>query len=297
MAETTERENKTSEIKPKETPTEHVYVSNFLRNPSETIKTFGSILSAFVGAASLFYAIGFVIVNIHLSKYGIRDFELARPTYLSAGISFVVFHTVMVSIVVSSISIMEHIYKSKTKNQPLFLLMTIILGSIVSTGAFPITITALTFTSNPGTPVNVIFGQIYKQYLDYLLFIGFGTFWLLLITMMPLTKSPSKHGNRTKLFAGIFVMFFLLTLVFYGVSAYPKLPSALGGGSPVGVKFVINEDVNPDLLTEVNLPVAGYVSSTVLLLDETNKSYIVLLDDGNALRLDKSLIINILYLH
>jgi len=39
----------------------------------------------------LFYACGFVIVNAYLSSFGIREFDLAKPAYLSSGVVFIVF--------------------------------------------------------------------------------------------------------------------------------------------------------------------------------------------------------------
>ena len=59
-------------------------------------KFIGSILAVSAGSGSVFYVIGLVVVNIYLASYGVRDFNLARITYLSSGISYFIFHIIPV---------------------------------------------------------------------------------------------------------------------------------------------------------------------------------------------------------
>ncbi len=63
---------------------------DIFENIEKVTKTITSITASLAGLSFVFYALGFVIVNSHLSSFGARKFDLLNPAYFSAGIVFIV---------------------------------------------------------------------------------------------------------------------------------------------------------------------------------------------------------------
>ena len=203
--------------------------------------SFVKTLASLISIASLLYAFGFVIVNIHLANKGIRDFELTRPTYISAGTAFVIqtlFLVLVTYLVVDTIT--NRIYPAVKKSRsevaeanPRKRTISWKAAGIVT--LIIIIISALCLYSN------LTFVQELLKALipEYIVSIVLAT--SLMSLLVRLFKKPSVQ-DRSIVWGlssvSIIIVFFVFSFL-WGRQVYPKLPPEFGGGGQVLVQLVI----------------------------------------------------------
>jgi preprotein translocase subunit Sss1 len=292
-----------------EKPTQEAY-----SNTMEIIKLVTALFGAVAAITSIFYVLGFIIVNLHLSSYGIRDFAFDRPNYISSGILFVFFHSISLGVPITFFSYLS---------QPLFLsrrqrdlnyyvlqfckifvicasIATVYFGSINLLDTFSGKISPLVIT-----PIDWGFQlRIWEgPFRNYSLFLtGIGMASLYFITQMRTRTEEISETTRKRnyqiipygILASLFGIIFLLAN--WAVNIHPFLLPAFGGGKPAITRLIITDSEKTDMFTQIGIPVNGLVTDPVNLVDETSKSITIILPDGNAVRIDRSLITNILYM-
>lgn len=300
----------------KETQDENINLSKRLE---DIVKVVGAILAPIAGTISILYLLGFIIVNVYLASFGIRAFSLARATYISAGILFVITHfiisvfgSILSWIVISLWIKVEERVKKKPglQHKATFFLIYLVIASIFFFVIFLLGLFA--FLHAPTAPVGsmspfqLTFLIKYESLVVIIIMIMTGILIGMLIRWYINRHVVAGYRELTNLVSlNKFILTCLVlmsplllmnTLQMWARSLYPEISPAFGGGAPVVVRLEVFDDKNSNLFTEIGLDVANNLTSPIRLIDNTDETLIILLNNGNAAELDKSLIANILYL-
>lgn len=230
------------------------------------LKIFGYVAGTSGLGAMIIYALGFVVVNTSLLRHGAYDVALLRAETLSAGISFAAFTLFVILagavLVHRSANFCAAFLLEKTSKRAgpmtedeqqitqavqkpyLFgsFVLTILLGIIILLVAYGI-LTRFSagvrwwgrfgWTVVWGFLVALV-GGIYMEYLDR------GKFWEKLSSAaLPEVGKPGLWG----------IGLLLVALITFGRYAYPNLPRSLGGGNPIYVEFLVDEQARAMLET------------------------------------------------
>ena len=237
------------------------------------IKSVSNILSGVIGLAALFYLPGFIILNLYLSSYGVRDFTLARVTYLLVGSTFVVFHIIPF--------LLLPLTKSKKVDHAgyilLYVICTILLGLLLyqSLGALE-----TIYFSNPS--------GFYPKKL--------GSLGIIIVISILIFFQRWVNGHILEYIIWVLTSFILITaLIVWSRVIYPDINPAFSGGQLVKIRVVTDNADKAYVITKTGLDVVDCISSPVGLIDDTGERLIILLQDGSVVNLDKALISNIKY--
>ena len=244
--------------------------------PSPTLEGLTSYLEPIAKAVALIVALlylcGFVVVSVHLSRYGVASFSLLQLQYLIAGVL--------------------------TLGPPA--LTTFILNA---SGEFQMRVA-------PNIPGKInwrLFGWTFFGGIPYALTINFGIGFLILsdvgwkifvilfcfyFTMVASghlfwrswrrpESSETRLINRKHAAPFYFSLFIAITgfyVVWFSSHIYPTIPYSFGGGRPLAVQFVESDKPMPEPLVR-----DGKTHRTVpyRLLEATDKSYYVISENQN----------------
>ncbi len=253
----------------------------------QNITTIGALI---LGSA---YVIGGLIVNLHLARYGITEYQVLRVKYLVVGLIFLV--TVVFLVMLSAA-------------------VDFILLALVAT-----TLNQLTFASSLVSLLGCIglFGfwlrersvrqKRWVSKLGWLpiFWVFSGIAYLFPSEVMIRQSLLSLSDTYSVLLFIVAVIIILLTtiaqLYYYAIYLYgnPETLDPIGMGIPVAVKLAGNE-ADMILLAHMGIPVnTSDMTDRVLLIDETDAHYIVATGtspDLHVFKVNKELIKGIVYL-
>jgi hypothetical protein len=262
----------------------------------------GPILTAIAGTAAIFYVLGFMIVNLFLSGYGIREFSLANARYLSAGIVFVFYHglILLVALVLGKSYRGRKGWGQEKTVRHLFLVLLGLLYGLVGIVAYQYLFLAI-FTVRVKGPL-----------LWILLRTGGHQLMLLILSFFVFIKGAAapnldnekkaehwtvKFGAIDPLAYSLFTLVALFMLAYlWARTVYPYIRPGFGGGFPVVVQIIPAESETLEILSNMGIEVQNGATISIGLLEDTEKSLFVLLKNRNAAKLDRELKLNILYL-
>lgn len=262
---------------------------------SNNSNLFMNVIGVVTGSVSLFYVFGYIIVNLRLLNIGVRDFALGNPTYLAAGISFMVFITVFIIIPTwAGCDLKKRDEKIKPNSEDSLKIR--LLGIIFYNMFIPL---LSAFSSV------MVIEQI-SSTRDNNFFIWSFVLVLFIVTVgiviFDRFNGPLEVNHKQipvywlmSLIFTILVLFILWVLTWSNY-IYPQIKAGFGGGQPVTVQLVISDDKNATLFTQIGIAINKNTTEPIQLLDDTGTTLIVVLSNGNAARIDKSLIANILYI-
>jgi hypothetical protein len=244
-----------------------------------------AMLSAVVSAA---YATGFVITNIHLlTKYGIYDFELIKTRYILTGFFFLILTYIIIVFSFAVLKIAESAKKTVSK---------IMLGAIAT----------LALASFVGGSIKGITMWLFGNYSEIAIVSTFIRIWSLLAIVATIVViifirrgGWKKQGINIPIPYSVFTSTLLIAGA-YSQLVYPVMPIALGGGDPVPVQLVVEEE-NVRFLRAA-LPFADYTKTEmVYLIDQGSLSYFVLVPfsdgiHGQAVEIRKDYIVSVIHL-
>jgi tetratricopeptide (TPR) repeat protein len=261
------------------------------------------LLAGAVGASSLgatiIYAMGFVVVNTSLLRYGAYEHSLLRTEFLAAGISYAVLTLGMILLGAVAVDWVVRIVEPGLKWKPLSRLLatskvlhrTASLLAIFLAGAvFLLVLRQVARLFSAGLQwwagfgraliwgyMVALVGGIYVEYLER------KGFWQKLAT-----PAPALPDIWKPLLWGIGLL--LAALVSYGGYAYPLLPKSWGGGSPIYVEFVVEEEAIP-MLETLGLGVGDRgLTERVVFLTECPERIFVVTQRGDTVSFDPSLV-------
>lgn len=264
-------------------------------------------LSAMVASASfVFYGLGFIIVNSYLMSFGLREFDLLSPTYLSAGIVFVFTNIVSIAISVGFALLLRRRHELQGASQSSW--ETIVNWFIPFSAGF-LAFFFLGLILNNITSMGERGAASISDYWPYAIFLSLAAFGIEVIAEMLVTANQTglkqilSQPDLLKKFgtnAGwtlVFILFFSLLLVsLWSQEVYPKISPAFGGGRPITVRVVLADKSKEGLFLDTGIQISSNISEPLQLIDENDESITALLSNGNAVKLSKSLISNIIYL-
>jgi hypothetical protein len=283
------------------------------------IEGFGKAAVAVLGVV---YALGLVVVTLHLAQYGVSGLGLLREQYVLAGVwalfplGAVVF---ILSVIVASIPEIEGPSKPSAPGS---------LAKAPGTGGEEPNKAAISISQRFGTfwtkfrrlasrlrsVATLAFGWI----LIPLFFLGFVSHYfsaggaspfqlgeLLRIALKVMgfcfaiavlafggywslvRMSDYHHVFRGAVFCGTAMMAVLGYIGYFTASVYPRIPAAVGGGRPTRVQLLLKVDSSAESLSTVLYPgpnsLPPPLSTQHLLLFTTDATYIVI-DPSNAQR-------------
>ncbi|MCA9735469.1 hypothetical protein KC799_25250 [candidate division KSB1 bacterium] len=272
------------------------------------LKQFTSFISATAASLAsitfIVYLLGFIIVNDYLRTFGSREFDLTKPAYLSAGITFtfVILMSVLLPIAfILIMSIRADLIKNKKSDKEWFfsLIFSPIFGLLISM----IIINQLTgsrFQNLGSTGMMADF----KQFGTFLELIALTIFLVgILIPTLeimitePLAKIPEKSLRSFLLgFPPLIISIAFLMLGSWSDDIYPYISSTYGGGEPTVIQIVASNQEAVFLLESSGIKLTNtMLSEPQMMVDENANSILILLEDGNAVRVSKAYIANIIY--
>jgi tetratricopeptide (TPR) repeat protein len=278
------------------------------------IKHVAAIFGLIAGAVGLLYGIGFAVVNISLLRYGVYEVTLVRARYISAGVFYLVFFTLLVGGSLGSLALSERIiqrprrepWSQSSGREPwlsllLSLILIIVICFVLALGVWEFS-GLLNFVSH----LSQYFAQSTDFYLVWesfkrLLSVQF-LIWCLLISLFVLLvvrrhqipglrnllprADTGVEGVPSAAFKAYLVVCstigipLLLLLYYFGHSAYATFPAALGGGLPVVVQFSVIDDESTSALEKLGISLeTPALTRKVDLIAQTDARYIVLVWD------------------
>lgn len=266
----------------------------------EFIGIFGRLFALFAGVATVLYALGFVIVNTNLQRYGVYEFRLVQVQFITAGLSYLFYLALLVLIAIFVHGLVERGYEELVR--PLFSREEERKPSL--TGCFPnLLASGGRFISRgiiivPAVIVLLLlFSDLYLG--ESRVSIRFADFkaaftwawatltltWLYVLFIRPrivnrVTTSGRMEISPTgRLALETLALFIALmpALFLYGSNVYHRLPPAIGGGSPMIVEFVVDEEDAQERLRALGIDTDELgLTEKMKLLAQSESRYIVL---------------------
>jgi tetratricopeptide (TPR) repeat protein len=272
---------------------------NLTKHLGDLLKIFGSAVGASSLGVTTIYTMGFVVVNTSLLRHGAYELSLLRTEFLAAGISYSVLTLAMTLLGAVAVDwlvargeplltwrpITRLRETVKVSFRTTSLLVTLLGGAIILlvmryvAGLFP---TGVQLWQRFGRAVIwgymvALVGGIYVEYLDR------KGFWRKLTEPAPELPEVGKA-----ILWGVSLL--LVALVSYGGYAYPHLPKSWGGGSPIYVEFVVEEEAKP-MLETLGLKVGDQgLTERVEFLTESDERIFVVTQRGDTLSFSPSLV-------
>lgn len=267
-------------------------------------------LAELVGKASLgllasCYAMGLVVINIHLNNYGVFSLSLLRVSYIIAGLWATVPILFGLGLIYSVIGLVLAL-DADNADSVLVYMFSLPRALTESQDALG---TKFQGWSMAGSLflVGGFLGFIFWQ-----LGIGFQWKWLLTLLTgslvalfilpihynfaLPRTKTVAELVNRA--FGAVTTGFLLVIhIVVFANHVYPSLPSHIGGGQPKTVQLIVeNEPNTKKLIEDLGVALQGQSGRTedIQLLFVTDEVFIILISENDgekkAVSLSKGLV-------
>ena len=251
------------------------------------------VFAAAAGATGLFYAIGFIIVNLSLLRLGVYESALVSVGYVVPGIAFVFLFGLAAVATVGAFELSRRVLGATRPGRIAAALAAIVM---VVAGAFLLGF-AMWFFSN------VALGLV-----AWIIVVSAGVAILVYAHELPLASRMFAHRDadpgkplgpiqsrlKSPPFLLIAATFIFVSLLMYGQSVYDQVPPVFGGGLPIVVRFFGNE---VDQLEQVGIglePGHSDVTERVELIAQTEGRYIVRVGDL-AVSFDQSFVQGIRY--
>jgi tetratricopeptide (TPR) repeat protein len=259
----------------------------YLTSLGNLLKFLGGAVGASSLGMTIIYAMGFVIVNTSLLRYGAYELSVLGTEFLAAGISYSVltlfvifFGAVIVNLLAKKVA--EKVAKKWE--------WVILVGAGLLVGAVLLLvvhlITGLFFGVQWRVKVDGAFiwgywvalaGGIYIKWLDR------RGLWQKLIAPAPKLPEIGKA-----VLWGILLL--LVPLLGYGKFVYPSFPKSWGGGSPIYVEFVVEQEAKA-MLETLGLRVSDQgLTERVTFLTESPERIFVVTQREDTLSFDPSLV-------
>jgi hypothetical protein len=255
---------------------------------SDTIQLITSVGALLLGAA---YVIGGLIVNLHLSRYGVTEYQVLRVKYLVVGLIYLASFVATIPLswlILVLFSLFAPVVATTDILIAFSLIAVILLGLLGIYRSKSRTLQSSRFIGIGWT----VFALLTALSLDYPLRVSlFG----------PTPGSPEQITFRSAMVIVIGILSLMGQIFYYSRYLYGNSNAldSVGMGIPVKVKLAGTEE-NITLLEHMGLPTQPPdMTAEVLLIDETDSHYILGTGANPAMKvykIDKALIKGIVYL-
>ncbi|MFZ5981618.1 MAG: hypothetical protein ACOYVF_13400 [Candidatus Zixiibacteriota bacterium] len=223
---------------------------------------------------AIIYVIGYIVVTLNLSKYGVSTFEILRLQYLMAGFWYVYpfFITlVMCYIIIPGIKYLDYVWK-EISNFIKWLVILLILFLLVAIGsAYGFVMEGINFQAHLHLYIMpfcfmiviVITGRIKKFFL-------------------PRKRNILIEDNVMKwlLVASLFIIP-ISYLVFFADQIYPNIPSNIGGGKLINVSITTTKNLNLENIA-IQREDKSFIVNCKLLLETSDRIILLPYDSSNT---------------
>jgi tetratricopeptide (TPR) repeat protein len=274
-----------------------------LKHLSKHFVNFFKVLGGVAGASSLgmtiIYAMGFVVVNTSLLRHGAYELSILRTEFLAAGISYSVLTLGMILLGALAVDwvvekeepllrwkpVKRFLETVKVPERTTLYVVTFLGGTVLLlavknvAGLFS---AGMQWWDRFGRAVRwgyyvALVGGIYVEDLEG------KELWQKLVSPAPELPEMGKA-----VLGGILLL--LVALVSYGGYAYPHLPKSWGGGSPIYVEFVVEEEARA-MLETLGLKVGDQgLTERVTFLTESPERIFVVTQREDTLSFDPGLV-------
>ncbi|MGY3794517.1 hypothetical protein [Aquimarina sp. 433] len=189
----------------------------------------------------IIYIIGFLIVNISLSRYGVFVKDLFSLDYIKSGVLFLIlFVAPAISQIESAKRVRSYVWNSDNIFSKWLITnyLVKILLSIIFLLAVPMAFLGI---------VELIFiNHFENKYVIYLIY-------AFMITIISFLVNRSFDLKKPEIFMELLPLtfFIILSLHLFAVSIYPNIKFQLGGGA-IYTKTILVNDKNDNVITEVS---------------------------------------------
>ena len=265
---------------------------------TELVNRFGKpalqVFAALAGATGLFYAIGFLIVNVSLLRLGVYETALISVGYVVPGVAFAILVTLSALAAIGASSFWARALRNTRARRwliPGFVIVTLAAGS-VALGWF------MWFFRNVAWGVvawciALNFGVVLMAYTEQLALVN-------RLAVKPRTDaegvllSPLQARLKSPPFLLTAAGMLFASVLLYGQFAYEQIPPVFGGGLPSVVRFY---GANVTELAKIGIdpePGQQQLTERVQLIAQTEDRYIVRAADL-TLSFDKEFVQGIRY--
>jgi MFS family permease len=233
------------------------------------IENWKDLIGSLSGFVAIIYSIGFLITNIFLlSTYEIYDFSLIKARYIYVGAIFSMFLFISFWLAFFIYNNRRKILPEKAQNNLPIVFIYVVVMSIflgMSVGSF---IKSLIILLASFDRSGVAFTAIQMRiWMVIAIWACCFVIWLLKSDFL---KSKYAFPIPYSLFTAI-----LIVGIFYARWVYPFMPFALGGGTPIAVKFIIENEKMDSLSQSIPFE-SNNITDTLYLIDQSELSYFVL---------------------
>ncbi len=255
-------------------------------NPSPTPSTLqiyfrlaSSFLQLTAGLGAVLYGLGFVVVNAHLSRFGVYEFALFQPTYLIAGIGMALFG---LGPLVASCSVLFLLQLRSMGQARVYFWWYFSFGLVTLIGTrFSIALLNTTLVSSS-------FHLARPEVRQHLWFFCVELSALLGIYALDAAFRSTPKRSRplfVALVTPILVILFLSLAVTWSGLGYRGTAPILGGGEASEVSIYLSSDITRKAVQNIGVAINpnGWTEPMLLLADSLDT--IVVAQNGRAVRL------------
>ena len=268
--------------------------ASFINSVENIAKVVGAVAGAVAALGFVFYIFGYQIVNNYYASYGLREFDINKPTYLSASIVFflTIFLPIVTPLVIGDTAI-RFLPKEISPIRAFILYIFFFLFSIY------------TFFYLENTLFDFLTGNYFLQrklclsiFQPCSLFVtAHFAFAALIFGFSSLRWVRYIEGHSLfRLFPVILIVMFIMMLDNWGKEIYPNIIPAFAGGQTTEIRLVLTKDAKEEQFRGIGIEVTDYVTEELSLLDQGQDYITVISRSCNAVKLSKSLITNTLFI-
>jgi hypothetical protein len=198
---------------------------------ASTLDTLRAAFQSIISFAVVVYAIGFLVVNSHYSKFGITNYQLAQTRYIGAGLSYLFIHVIIAAMLAVTVYVLGR------GTGPVWVLAFFFVWGLLA---------AVVYILGKSLAASIVVGvnagvMALIGYSIWSLWAGLPHAWYHSLLS---SKTLSRSALNSFLIAGSIILFFASALS-WGRSFWPVTSATLGGGRPTEAVFVFNDDAVP----------------------------------------------------
>lgn len=231
------------------------------------LETAQKILGMIAGFAGLSYVVGFIIISVHMAKYGVYGVSLINTRYVTAGMLYLFFFLIPIVFVLRYMAFRNPVALIFAS----MILPVMQIGLIVAVGYI--------------RPDDM--GEFFRSTIAWLFFAAVVP---IMESMATYTKGATPAFPISRYIAPMGFIAIFLGMFLFARDVYPQISSAIGGGQLVRVVLVAKEDRAATLARLVPME-DDFMTKPLRLIDRDSSMYVVQADGNSGTQSQSSVII------
>ena len=259
----------------------------------------------------LSYLVGYIIVNIYLSKFGIHNLELIKSKYLASGLLYLSLSFLLAAVPVITVGLLRERSAglgALRKWHTLMLLVANLILAATFVWTFSVILTGVEPPESSVLPVNHRRGFIWfflpasQLALWFPIVLG-SAISPLLDRIRPyegrrsVNSTPGRltmNLRRRAASIGLAAIFAIISLYVFATWVYPHVSPTLGGGAPSRVQILLSKS-GSETIMRLPVTVVDNLSEPIVLLDQTDSSFLLLLGSRQIVELSSQAVIGVVH--